>query len=74
MPTIYLHPSQRPDNAPVSSMKSWVIGIGAVVIAIQLAAVGVVVSGQVEQASARQAAQPVQVSSTADLHPTNMAR
>lgn len=74
MPTIHLHPSQRPDNAPVSSMKSWVIGIGAVVIAIQLAAVGVVVSGQVEQASARQAAQAVQVSSTADLHPTNMAR
>jgi len=74
MPTIHLSPDQRSTEVSDSSMKQWVVGIGSVVIAIQLVAVGMVVSGQVEQASARQAVKPVQVSSTVDLHPANMAQ
>ncbi|KQR44933.1 hypothetical protein [Acidovorax sp. Leaf160] len=73
MPTIHLSPAQRSTEVSDSSMKPWVVGIGSVVIAIQLVAVGMVVSGQVEQA-ARQAVKPVQVSSTVDLHPANMAQ
>mgnify|MGYP006182758423 CR=1 FL=1 len=54
------------------------MAIGGIVIAVQIAALGMVLNGQVEQASERQAAQttlksqPVQVTSTADLRPASL--
>ena len=74
--------SIEPSTAP-SAGRIWVMAIGGVVIAVQLAALGMVLNGQVEQASARQAAQAaqvsprasgVQVTSTAELRPASLTQ
>ena len=63
-----------------SAARIWVMAIGGIVIAVQIAALGMVLNGQVEQASERQAAQTtlkspaVQVTSTADLRPASLTQ
>lgn len=74
MPTINLSAQQQSQHVHAASSRPWVLGAGAVVIAMQLAAVGVVVSRQVEQAAAKQATAPLQTSSSVDRHPANMAQ
>lgn len=71
--------STQQATAP-SAARIWVMAIGGIVIAVQIAALGMVLNGQVEQASERQAAQttlksqPVQVTSTADLRPASLTQ
>lgn len=75
MPTFYLSARHQPVSTPAVSMRPWMLGVGAVVIAMQLTAVGVVVNRQVEQAASKQMVQqPLQSSASVDMNPSNMAQ
>ncbi len=80
MPAIDTSSESIEQSTAPSTARIWVMAIGGIVIAVQLAALGMVLNEQVEQASARQAAptapraSAVQVTSTADLRPANFTQ
>jgi hypothetical protein len=80
MPTIDTSSESIEQSQAPSTARKWVMAIGGIIIAVQLAVLGSVLNGQVEQAGARQAAlasaksPSIQVTSTSDLRPGNLAQ